>query len=107
MFVPIPTYPEFVKLITSLIILLEPLCILNIELEFDIRQSVFDVELEKMLVLPLINSIFVDASLDERISCNRIATLLWTIWSDFLGLVVPKPTFNIFIKSYSLLTFKK
>ena len=78
LFVPIPTYPELVKLITLLITLLEPLCILNIEFEFDIRQSVFDVEEEKMSLLPLINSIFAEALLDKRSSCNLIATLSCT-----------------------------
>ena len=73
---PIPISPEFVKLITSLITLLVPLCILNIELEFDMRQSIFEVDAEKTLVLPFINSIFVEASLDVFKSCNRIVTLL-------------------------------
>ena len=40
------------------------------------HQSVFEVDSEKFLVLPLMNSIFVEASLDELKSCNRIVTLL-------------------------------
>ena len=65
------------KLIISLITLLEPLCIVKIELEFDIRQSILFDEAPKISFSPLINSIFVE-EFSKRISCNLIATLFST-----------------------------
>ena len=97
LFVPIPIYPELVKLIISLITLLEPLCIVKIELEFDIRQSILLDEAPKISFSPLMNSIFVE-EFSKRISCNLIAALFWTTWSDVWGVLVLIPIYPELVK---------